>query len=127
MKKLTIEEMHEIAEERGGKCLSDSYVNALTKLTWECAKGHQWEAKPNDVKGGTWCQKCAGKAKGTIEEMRSIAEERGGKCLSESYVNSKTKLLWECGKGHKWDVTPDSIKSGRWCRKCANRARKMKK
>ena len=26
----------------------------------------------------------------TIEEMRTLAEERGGKCLSDKYVNTRT-------------------------------------
>ncbi len=125
--KLTIEEMHDIAEERGGKCLSDSYVNNSTKLTWECAEGHQWEAKLDSVKRGHWCLKCAGKAKGTIGEMQEIAKKRGGKCLSKTYVNSQTPLRWECGKGHQWEAKPCKVKRGSWCGKCANRARKVKK
>ncbi len=63
MEKLTIEEMRSIAEERGGKCLSDTYAGAMTKLTWECAEGHQWEAKPNNIKSGSWCRKCSHKRK----------------------------------------------------------------
>lgn len=54
----------------------------------------------------------------TIDHMRDIAEQRKGKCLSKIYVNCKTKLLWECSKGHRWDATPDSVKGGSWCRTC---------
>lgn len=51
--------MQQIARERGGKCLSDSYVNSMTKLLWECSEGHLWEARPGDVKNGkTWCPEC---------------------------------------------------------------------
>ena len=58
--KLTIEEMRELAESRGGKCLSEKYVNACTKLHWQCAKGHEWEATPGNVKNAhTWCPVCA--------------------------------------------------------------------
>jgi len=32
--------------------------------------------------------------------MQQVAKKRGGKCLSEKYVNAKTKLEWECRKGH---------------------------
>ena len=56
---LTIEEMHKIAAGRGGKCLSTKYVNAHTKIKWECAEGHTWEATPGDVKSGTWCGICS--------------------------------------------------------------------
>ena len=117
--KLTIDEMREIAEKHGGKCLSDSYINSKAKLLWQCAKGHQWKAIPSSIKRGQWCSKCAGIAKLTIEEMQRIAEERGGKCLSDSYINSKTKLLWECKKEHQWEAKPSNIKSGHWCHVCA--------
>ncbi|HWX02883.1 hypothetical protein [Collimonas sp.] len=32
----------------------------------------------------------------TIEDMREIAKERGGLCLSEHYVGNKIVLQWEC-------------------------------
>jgi len=123
MKKLTIEEMRSIAEERGGKCLSDTYVNIQTKLMWECEEGHQWKAIPSSIKSGNWCPHCAGSIKLTIEEMRSIAVERGGKCLSDTYVNARTKLMWKCEEGHQWEATPDNIKSSKWCPHCAGKAK----
>jgi len=39
-------EMHRIARERGGDCLSKRYVNSKVKLLWLCEKGHQWFATP---------------------------------------------------------------------------------
>jgi hypothetical protein len=111
--------MRKIAEVRGGKCLSSTYINSMTPLFWECAEGHRWKALPSKVKQRTWCSVCSGKAKGTIEGMRKIAEERGGKCLSDTYVNRKTKLLWECKEGHQWEAQPGSIKFGQWCPECS--------
>ncbi|MFQ5714960.1 MAG: hypothetical protein ACE5GU_13090 [Candidatus Scalinduaceae bacterium] len=130
-RKLNIEEMQKIAEECGGKCLSNLYVNNHTKLLWKCAERHKWKATPDTIKQGKWCKKCADKVraekrKGTIEEMQEIAEKRGGKCLSDTYVNSSTNLLWECAKKHRWKATPSNIKSGKWCKKCYI-ARKAKK
>jgi len=120
-RKSTIEEMQAISEERGGKTLSSEYVNSETKLHWECAKGHQWEAVPSSIKRGIWCPKCAGKQAGTIEEMHAIAEKRGGKCLSSEYVNKETKLKWQCAEGHQWEANPASIKRGSWCSACAGK------
>ncbi len=57
--------------------------------------------------------------KSTIAEMRSIAEKRGGKCLSEVYVNNKARLVWQCVNGHIWEARPVNVKSGRWCPACA--------
>ena len=59
--RLTIEEMQKIAEIRGGKCLSPIYKNSVTKLKWQCKKGHQWFAAPSKIKFGQWCPICAGK------------------------------------------------------------------
>lgn len=116
---MTIEDMHVLAGSRDGKCLSSVYVNANTKLLWECANGHRWEAIPNSVKRGNWCRKCSGYEKLTIEEMRLLAEERGGKCLSDRYAGLKSKLLWQCADGHTWQATPGDIKSGQWCATCS--------
>jgi hypothetical protein len=111
--------MQEVAESRGGKCLSHTYVNSKTKLIWECSKGHRWEAAPNNIRTGTWCPSCAGKKKLTIHDMKKIAESRGGQCLSETYKDGKTKLLWQCSKGHRWETIPNNIKRGSWCPACA--------
>jgi len=33
--------------------------------------------------------------KSTIEEMRLVAQSKGGKCLSKKYKNDSVKLLWQ--------------------------------
>nr|MBT6353493.1 hypothetical protein [Pelagibacteraceae bacterium] len=67
-KKLRIEDMHNIAAERNGKCLSTDYINNSIKIKWECAEGHTWEAIPDSVKRGSWCPICSGNIPLTIEE-----------------------------------------------------------
>jgi hypothetical protein len=119
----SIEEMRQIAESRGGKCLSDEYADSRTKLTWQCKDGHQWKAVPANVKFGKWCPVCAGTHLGTMKEMRTIARRKGGKCLSEEYTNSRTKLTWQCKEGHQWMALPSSIKQGHWCARCAGKHR----
>jgi len=126
IRSLTIEEMHQIAENLGGKCISEKYINIDTKLLWECEKGHQWWAIPWTVKKGHWCPICAGNIKLTIEDMRKIAIERGGKCLSQEYVNTHTKLLWQCENRHQWTAIPSNIKRGRWCPVCYKQNRRKK-
>jgi len=117
-KKLTIEEMQEIAKKRKGKCLSSKYIDSRTKLKWECEKGHTWESVQGTVKNGHWCPDCSGKKKLTIEEMQKIAKKRKGKCLSAKYINAHTKLKWECEKGHTWEASPNRVKQGTWCPEC---------
>ena len=122
-RKLTIKQMKLIAIERGGKCLSKVYINSVVKLEWKCSEGHIWKAKPSHIKSGSWCPECASKKRGlnrrlTIKDARKIAQERGGKYLSESYEVYPNKLLWQCSEGHQWESTYTNIQSGRWCPKC---------
>jgi len=122
-KKFTIELAKQIAIERGGQCLSTEYVNCNTKLLWQCAELHVWEARLSDIKNkGTWCGVCAGKKKFTIEVPKQIAIERGGQCLSTEYVNCYGKLLWQCAELHIWEACLHDVKNGgTWCPTCAKR------
>ena len=59
-KRLGIEPMQLLAQSRGGRCLSTVYVNANTRLAWECAAGHAWLATPANVKcANSWCPRCS--------------------------------------------------------------------
>lgn len=79
---VTIGEMQVIAARHGGRRLSTRYVNANTRLEWECAEGHRWLAIPNSVKRGTWCRICSlARTRVPLAEIRRAAEERGGRCL----------------------------------------------
>lgn len=56
---LSIELLRQVALKRGGECLSISYRNAQTKMTWKCARGHIWKTKANHIRSGHWCPICA--------------------------------------------------------------------
>ena len=115
------------AKKKRGKCISDSCSNNLEKLVWECRKGHQWKATPNDVcNHGTWCPVCANKKMSrnrmlSLEDMHVLAGKRKGKCLSKRYYGVTEKLVWECELKHKWKTSPNSIKQGSWCPVCARK------
>jgi len=122
--KKTILDMQKIATERGGACLSKIYRNSHSLLRWKCNKGHEWAAaSTNILSKNSWCPYCAGQ-KGThvgIIAMREHANKFGGQCLSTEYKNSKTKLLWQCTNGHKWEAMPLNVIHKRsWCPTCAN-------
>jgi hypothetical protein len=114
----TIEECRALASLRGGRCLSDTYTNVKTKLEWECENGHRWRAIYSSVKNGTWCPVCRGTHKKTLLDCQNVAAEYGGRCLSTEYTNLRTKMLWECSLGHRWESTLGNIQKGRWCTDC---------
>jgi hypothetical protein len=118
--RLTLEDMTAIAANRGGRCLSESYVNNKTKLEWECAAGHRWQASPTHVKCGSWCPTCTRSRHGRLDEMHQIALARGGRCLATQYRSPSSPLLFECERGHRWETVLDRIREGHWCDECSS-------
>jgi nucleoside-diphosphate-sugar epimerase len=54
-----------------------------------------------------------------LEDMKQAARFRGGECLSQRFVDMKTKLRWRCAFGHHFEGTPTLIlKGGHWCPVC---------
>jgi len=123
VKRLTLEQMSEIAKSRGGSCLSNRYLNSATELEWRCLKGHKWSATPLQVKRGHWCPFCARVAPLSLPILQRIAAQRGGSCLSLGYVNSSDRVRWKCAIGHEWLARARSIRSGNWCPVCAHNQR----
>lgn len=140
---MTIDTMRALAATYGGKCLSLEYLGAKIKLSWECKFGHRFEKAPNEVKyHHSWCKICnttmpksihsskkgesqksnprpAPANKFTIKDMTQLARERNGKCLSDTYINSETKLEWECEFGHHFEASCRQVKHKKvWCPTC---------
>lgn len=111
------------AENKGGKLRSSEYKTAKSLLSWECEYGHSWEASWTNINhktSPTWCPTCAKKSKPSITILQQHAMSLGGKLLSTEYINNKSKLIWECNKGHKWKAAWAHIKREEWCPECAS-------
>jgi len=128
--RLTLALLQQIAVRKGGHCLSVAYVNSSYPIRWKCAAGHEWLARARTIRAGNWCPVCAHNQRLKLEEMRQIARERGGRCLSTTYKNASTPLVWICRHGHRWkacaaNVKPGSRRKGSWCGECYNRRRRF--
>jgi hypothetical protein len=121
----------EIAQSKKGKCLSTEYDNNHNKLLWECQQGHQWYAPLSRIiYTKTWCPECKGLKKLSINTAKMEAEKRNGKCLSDTYKNAISKLMWQCKKGHRWSISLAEIRNnGSWCPECGRleASRKMRR
>jgi len=117
---LSITAMRDLANARGGMCLSTEYLGSKFKLTWNCKFGHRWQAVPSYIVQGTWCPICARNQRLSLSLFQELAANRGGMCLSETYVNERTVLQWQCANGHEWKAPPAKIKRGSWCPTCAH-------
>ena len=69
--KKTLEEAKKIAEENEGECLSTTYINCKTPMSWRCKDKHTWEAIYDSVSRGTWCPKCVNKTEQKLYESLS--------------------------------------------------------
>jgi hypothetical protein len=120
-------ESQEMAAALGGKCLSTKFMSSNSKLTWECAKGHRWDAIPKTVKKGHWCPFCSNcRRESPLEDLQAYAREKGGVCHSTVYVNNNTPMRFSCKHGHDFESVPTSIWDQKsWCPVCSgNRVHK---
>lgn len=112
--------MREHAKSKGGLCLSEKYTNSKTHLTWQCKKGHVWNATSSNILRGKWCPQCSGNVKLGIDIFSRVANDRGGKLISKKYLNIDNNLEWECSEGHRWQATGNNVKTkNTWCPICA--------
>jgi len=127
-RKYNIEDARELAKKYGGECLSSELITSHDNLTWKCSNGHIWDSTFKSVKSlGCWCIKCYWESRrDNIDYMKEMANDRGGECLSDEYINAETKLKWRCELGHVWRTKPSIIKSGSWCPYCISKGRSEK-
>lgn len=67
--------LNEIANKKGGKCISVEYFGSHRKYKWECDKGHQWEATASHINKDTWCPKCR-ESKGELAIKKFLIENK---------------------------------------------------
>lgn len=100
-------------------------------MTFRCASGHEWQAKPQTIFNGSWCRQCweenmAGahlRLPDGLIQAQKIAHQRGGECLSCRYISSAVKMDWCCANGHEWSAALSDIRKGTWCPQCGSGAR----
>jgi len=121
MAKKTLLDAQNLAKSKQGKCLSDTYINSRANLTWECSKGHTWEARYTSISSnGSWCPHCK---KLSMKEIKKLASSNEGVFLDKVYANSNKKHNWKCSKGHTFQKRVASVKNGSWCPMCASESK----
>jgi hypothetical protein len=121
-KQKQLEEMHEYAKKRNGKCLATEYLNSHTRYLWEDSEGNQWLACWYNYKQrGGWSKKAGYEknAKALIKyniDMinEKFAKPKGGKLISTEYKNTRTKLEWEDSQGRRFFMTLANVINGQW-------------
>lgn len=118
--KHTIKTMQKLAKAGGVKFISKTFLGSTAIHLWECAKGHSFPCRPYNIpyiKYGC-CPTCSGKARLTVEQIKTIIESKEGKLLSEGFQRGKDYIKIECKKNHIWDTQVFNIRHGKWCPHC---------
>lgn len=56
----------------------------------------------------------------TIEKCKRYAINKEGFCLSETYIDAKSLLIWKCKHNHTWKANADNcLNKNKWCAICA--------
>lgn len=69
---LSLDDMKQAAEFRGGECVSAKMNKGdlRTKLTWKCHNGHEFDSSPYTIlKTGHWCPDCCTPAPWNFDEL----------------------------------------------------------
>ena len=119
--KHNIQDCHNLASLKNGKCLSTEYKGSFDYHLWECSHGHQWKAKFNKIQQGRWCPECYKQDKKiTIEKCNLVAQKNNGIYLSQKDpLGCHEKLLWKCKLHGNFYARYTNIKYGQWCPTCA--------
>ena len=120
--RLSLAHMQQAAAKFGGECLSTEYNTLYTPMRWRCAKGHEWQAQGQNVWRGKWCMHCSGKMRKTVEEMRTLAEVRRERCVSQQIPEYANQTHVGVRIRHRWKTTPHVVGQGAWCPRCGDKS-----
>lgn len=87
--------------------------------------GYEWGVVPNSLKKGHGCPECCARSVRYIklshkEQVDAINKVNPYIEVLEEIINNKTKVLTRCKIcGHEWRPTPNTLKKGKGCPRCA--------
>lgn len=118
------------AIKKGGSCLSTEYISSRSKLEWKCSNHNHpsWFVSFDQViNKKTWCVHCVNdknfikwRTEG-LQNAHTYAKSRGGKCLSNEFLNGRSKLEWKCSNPNhsSWFGEYHKVTSSKsWCARC---------
>ena len=111
-----------LARKNRGQLISSQISHSNSDVKWKCEKGHEFSARLDHVRRGSWCFVCAHGERHTIELMDKCARERGGRCIEYlgKTPHNHNLFLWECMEGHQWKSASINVyNAGKWCRECS--------
>jgi hypothetical protein len=120
-KKLDIKEIHSLGR-RFGFILKDSeYRGVMEYHSWLCSEGHLFQKRPNSIKSGSGCPKCARHgipSQASFDRIREVAARRGYTLTETEYRGSSTKHGFRCSAGHEFRMLTKNFTKGKGRQSC---------
>jgi len=119
-----IQKVKEIFEQEGYYLLENSYKNNRTKMNYICPKGHRGTITLNNFLIGHRCFECsrdniADKKRLTYEQVKKVFEDAGCTLLTESYKNTREKLVYKCKCGLVAESSYKNFIVSKQCKYCS--------
>lgn len=102
------------------------YAGSKTPVECHCnLHDVSWSPTPEHIYRGQGCKRC-GVAKNPSSNPREhswfiekLSRLNSGITTDDTYINSKTHMMFRCNSGHVWKSQPDKILQGGGCPYCA--------
>lgn len=117
-----LEEIVQIAESKGGKCLSDIYIDRTHPMQFKCkVEEHPvFEKTPVDI-CRTWCNECAHNAPVSDKKVNDLLEQANMEFVEGSTrKDDKSNVLLRCKTvyQHVVEIKWSNLKQRPYCNKC---------
>ena len=112
-----------LARERGFRWLGPAATSIHARTTWQCSKGHRWQATFNNIRHGSNCPFCTGHAPKTPGDYQTLAAKRGFRWLGPMPPDTSVPTGWACPCGHEWRANYTNVQRGTGCPQCAHTLR----
>ena len=124
MKRMTIEQIREKANEVGCKLITDVYKNQRQKMDFICSCGNKFKRDWEHFKRGqNKCEICSGQIRWDINKINDYVNKNTNcKVLSNEYVPDKN-MLFLCSCGNEFEASWRNFYSHnkRQCNNCGNK------
>ena len=123
-KKLTYKEVKKYFKDHDCKLLETEYINAHTKMEYECVCENTSYITFDSFKRGSRCKECgrkrqAEKRRHIFKDVKQYFKDRDCKLLETEYINNKTPMRYECDCGNDdCKICFSSFKRGSRCDEC---------
>lgn len=102
----------------------DSYVNARTKIRFQCKTcGYIFKTTPGSVLCGSTCAKCKGILKKSHSEfVDELCVKNPSVTILSTYNGNKEKVVTQCNVcEYIWNAAPSHLLNGHGCPQCAKK------